>query len=192
MIPDLATMFPMIEMAGERHQCIPDIIYIYNQDNPLSEHHLNRQLQINLFDDFKKKKPYNRLIKKPVKKDLTSIKKSDAIIFAQNPAKLIRLIKSLKIHVNEIDHIFIMYQPLSLLEIDDYNSIQYLYPEIKFYRINDTINNFRDTLVEIYTKIENNYILFAKDNAIFTKPLSLFECINAIEDSSAYAFYSKT
>jgi glycosyltransferase involved in cell wall biosynthesis len=191
MVPDMAMMFPMIEMAGERHQFIPDIMYIYNQDNPLSEHHLNRQLQINLLTTLKNKNPYHRLIKKPIKKDTGNLTKSDAIIFAQNPTNLARLLKSLKTQVNGIDHIFIIYKPLSLLEIEDYNSVQNLYPEIEFYPINDIISHFRNTLVQIYDKTKNNYILFAKDDAIFTKSLSLCECIDAIEQTSAYAFYFK-
>lgn len=36
---DVATMFPMIEMAGPHIKYIPDILYIYNDDNPLSYHH---------------------------------------------------------------------------------------------------------------------------------------------------------
>jgi glycosyltransferase involved in cell wall biosynthesis len=36
---DVVTMFAMIEMAGNHIQFIPDVLYIYNDDNPLSYHH---------------------------------------------------------------------------------------------------------------------------------------------------------
>jgi|ERR1700733_222088 len=36
---DVATMFAMIEMAGMHIKFIPDILYLYNDDNPLSYHH---------------------------------------------------------------------------------------------------------------------------------------------------------
>jgi len=36
---DVVTMFAMIEMAGPHIKFIPDILYIYNDDNPLSYHH---------------------------------------------------------------------------------------------------------------------------------------------------------
>lgn len=36
---DVATMFPMLEMAGFHHKFIQDILYLYNDDNPLSYHH---------------------------------------------------------------------------------------------------------------------------------------------------------
>lgn len=36
---DVATMFPMIEMAGTHVTFIPDVLYIYNDNNPISYHH---------------------------------------------------------------------------------------------------------------------------------------------------------
>ncbi len=36
---DVATMFPMIEMAGKHIQFIPEILYVYNDSNPISYHH---------------------------------------------------------------------------------------------------------------------------------------------------------
>ena len=42
---DQVMMFPMIEMAGERHKFISDIMYIYNDENSISDHYVSRQLQ---------------------------------------------------------------------------------------------------------------------------------------------------
>lgn len=36
---DVVTMFAMIEMAGTHIKFIPEVLYIYNDDNPLSYHH---------------------------------------------------------------------------------------------------------------------------------------------------------
>jgi len=36
---DVVTMFAMIEMAGFHIKFIPEILYVYNDDNPLSYHH---------------------------------------------------------------------------------------------------------------------------------------------------------
>lgn len=39
---DLSFMFPMLEMSGESHfKFIPDILYIYNESNPLNDHKIN-------------------------------------------------------------------------------------------------------------------------------------------------------
>ena len=36
---DVATMFAMIEMAGSHIKFIPEVLYIYNDNNPISYHH---------------------------------------------------------------------------------------------------------------------------------------------------------
>lgn len=34
---DLAIMFPMVEMCGNKFKCLNDILYVYNEDNPISD-----------------------------------------------------------------------------------------------------------------------------------------------------------
>ena len=43
---DRAFMIPMLEMAGERHECIQTVLYTYNDDNPISDHMKNAQQQL--------------------------------------------------------------------------------------------------------------------------------------------------
>ena len=38
---DLAFMFPLLEIAGEHSKFLPEIDYIYNNETPLNDHHLN-------------------------------------------------------------------------------------------------------------------------------------------------------
>jgi len=46
---DFAFMYPMLEMASRGHIAyIPDVLYIYNHHNPISDHNTNRTLQIYL------------------------------------------------------------------------------------------------------------------------------------------------
>lgn len=47
MAPDLSFQFPMLEMCGEnKSRYIPDILYIYNRENPMNESKIN-QSEIN-------------------------------------------------------------------------------------------------------------------------------------------------
>ena len=56
---DLAIMFPMLEMASDGHiRFIPDVLYIYNADNPLSDIKQQRELQKRLEDVIRKKTRY--------------------------------------------------------------------------------------------------------------------------------------
>jgi len=65
MCADMACMFPMIEMAGERHRFIPEIMYTYNDQNPISDHCVSRSLQAHLDQIIRKKSRYERLAEKP-------------------------------------------------------------------------------------------------------------------------------
>ena len=61
MTGDMAVMYPMIEMCGERHKFISKPIYIYNMINPINDNKVNADLQKTLDRNIRKKKPYHRL-----------------------------------------------------------------------------------------------------------------------------------
>ena len=42
---DLAMMFPMLEMAGERFQYISKYLYVYNDDNNFNDHKVGKVKQ---------------------------------------------------------------------------------------------------------------------------------------------------
>lgn len=60
---DQAIMFPMIEMAGERHAFINQVLYIYNMTNPLGDSLVSTILQRTCESHIRSKAPYNRLEK---------------------------------------------------------------------------------------------------------------------------------
>lgn len=61
MCADMAAMIPMIEMAGERHKFIDKVLYIYNNNNPLSDHNISKSYQRKLDLYIRSKKSYKRL-----------------------------------------------------------------------------------------------------------------------------------
>ena len=54
-------MFPMVEMAGDRFQFIPQILYIYNDTNPSSDFRLRLPEQQRVNKLIRKKRPYDPL-----------------------------------------------------------------------------------------------------------------------------------
>ena len=58
---DLAFMFPMLEMSGNRAVYIKDILYIYNRQNPLNEDKVDHSVQLNEEMMIRKKKKYRRI-----------------------------------------------------------------------------------------------------------------------------------
>ena len=56
---DLAIMFPMLEMAGNRQEFMKDLLYVYNDQNPISDHKIRRREQILVAKEIRRKKKYN-------------------------------------------------------------------------------------------------------------------------------------
>lgn len=58
---DLAITFPLIEMASAHHQFIPDILYVYNYRNPISDHRVDHERQLDLENYIRALPPYPQL-----------------------------------------------------------------------------------------------------------------------------------
>jgi len=59
---DVAFIWPMVEMAGLNHfKFIPEILYIYNEGNPINDHKVNYQSVIKNHQILANKPPYNEL-----------------------------------------------------------------------------------------------------------------------------------
>lgn len=58
---DSASMLPMMEMAGDRFKFIPDILYLYNACNSLSDHLMSQELQFKLNAVIRSRQPYQKL-----------------------------------------------------------------------------------------------------------------------------------
>ena len=63
MVSDTAIMMPMLEMAAERHLFIPEVLYIYNTTNTISDHFIDRSFQRMLDTYIRALEPYKRLDK---------------------------------------------------------------------------------------------------------------------------------
>jgi len=58
---DMAIMYPLVEMAAERHAFIKQVLYIYNMSNPINDNRVNAQLQNEMDAWIRKKTRYARL-----------------------------------------------------------------------------------------------------------------------------------
>jgi len=58
---DISTMVPMIEMAGEHAKFIPDVLYVYNDENPIQQLPEEKQLTITCLAEIRKRSNYHRL-----------------------------------------------------------------------------------------------------------------------------------
>jgi glycosyltransferase involved in cell wall biosynthesis len=68
---DQAMMFPMIEMAGERHLFIKETLYLYNNTLPTNDNRINSKLQSDLEAIIRAMPPYKKLIEESKLYDYT-------------------------------------------------------------------------------------------------------------------------
>lgn len=60
---DLSFMYPMLEMAGPEHYYfVPEIMYTYNDLNPLNDHKVDINSVISIANKIRNKEPYARII----------------------------------------------------------------------------------------------------------------------------------
>jgi len=57
---DLAIMFPMLEMAGNRQEFVSEILYVYNDKNPISDSTIRRKEQLFAAKQIRRKKIYKK------------------------------------------------------------------------------------------------------------------------------------
>ena len=95
---DMATMFPMLEMAGERIACARKAVYVYNCKNPESHHTQRRDKQHNTELEIRAKAPYSRLTEARQEAEKTQDQIGYVLISDERPSQTIRLIKSLRTH----------------------------------------------------------------------------------------------
>ena len=57
---DLAFMYPMLEMAGNRSRHVVDYMYVYNKENPLSDMYIKEKQQLAAAVQIKNKPKYSR------------------------------------------------------------------------------------------------------------------------------------
>jgi len=83
---DMAFMFPMLEMAKGRVKCIQDVLYVYNEANPINDYKtkLLRQLQYDKYiRSMPKYAPLDNLWKSQ-----ESSEQIDAIVFCEHPERI--------------------------------------------------------------------------------------------------------
>lgn len=188
---DYAFMFPMIEMAGSRHQFIDDIMYLYNTQNEISDHKVSRQLQAYLAQVIRAKPKYHKL-RSSLLKQKTGKDKADIIIFSESGPKMLKeSLESIVHHMSGYGQIHVLYYGCAEAERVDYQALMENYSDVNFHEIQRNPNNFRELLKQVYLALSNKYIIFSLDQNKVIDDINLNECIDALEKTHAYCFFLK-
>jgi glycosyltransferase involved in cell wall biosynthesis len=190
---DQAMMFPMIEMAGERHAFIDHIMYSYNSSNSINDHKIGVQLQRHLAKYIRAKPRYQRLENiQNLAPYVPSGKDTNLMIFSNNGApKLYALLESIHKHVQGIDHCYVIYVADTPAHNEAYATVKKRFPHVEYVHVlQKKPDEFRSVVIfNFLLHFTQPYTLFAHDNLIITHDIDLRECIQALESTGAYGFY---
>lgn len=185
---DIAMMMPMIEMAGNRHQFIDEILYVYNDTNIINDDKINKQLQSYLSRILRSKKPYQKLKKSTMEK-IKSNNVSLVIISQENPMQLFASLESIFLWVKNIDSIHVIYRTYDEITKQGYEYIKHVWPLIQFNQIDTTNNNIKEILEMTLKNISSDFTIFSTDKMIIKQNIDLKDCVRVMQKTHAYAFH---
>ncbi len=187
---DYTFMLPMLEMCHDCFMYIPEIMYIYNRCNPISDDRLNVHLQSQSAIYVRFKDPYMPINTPPYLKIKDKKYYADIYYFSKNPEKLKTSLNSIVENISNYHSINVFF---SLNEDNEYlyKEIQELFPKVSFSLIDE--KNYKSTICNKILKndcsLRCSYILFLNDETVIDKPYNLNDCITLLEKTNADAFY---
>lgn len=193
---DVAMMLPMIEMAREHTYFIPEILYIYNTENPLNDTRKN-QTQQEYYDEFVRKKPVNEKLNYHPSDNfiLRAEDKADLLVFSYNrPLQLFATLESITKYTKGFENLFILYRADEERYVKGYLEVKKHFPTAKFFQqpnINPHLA-FKPMVLDLAfhpRRSKAKYIAFCTDDIIVKDEIDLQDCISALKETASYGFY---
>ncbi|MGE0009519.1 MAG: glycosyltransferase family 2 protein [Candidatus Babeliales bacterium] len=181
---DVAFMYPMLEMAGNRHTFIKHINYHVNTHNPLS----NRKIEFNLQEaaslDIRMRPPYPRFAKLKESSEIRHKKAiADICIISDHAKNLETLLISIKTYVTHHGMIAILYTK----QITEHQALIHKYPDYHF--IASDTQPITDSLKDFAQHALQPHILLMCTDIKVTAPLDLRDYSIVLEKTGAHGFY---
>lgn len=181
---DLAFMLPMLEMSGHHVKFIRDTLYLYNRNNPISDHRVNFQFQQECANAVRAKKPYERLKDLMVNSSKDSRKADIVIVSSGKMLSLYALLESIEKYVQGVNKISV----ICPRQRTPYEEIEKDFPKVHFIYKNELKPLFLKFLQD--SSFENSsHILLAQDDLVVKDFINLSDSIDALEKTKAYGLY---
>jgi len=189
---DLSMMMPMMEMAWEGHyRFIPDILYLYNNLNPLSDSKVNLALQEASANHIRTLPPYAPLLNAPV--SLSNLDTDICIFSYDRPMQVYACLESMHTLMKDMHQIFVLYRASNEQFALGYDKVKEAFPHVQFIRQSQNPHeDFKPLVLDVvYGKRSTPaaYIAFCVDDLLVKDHVSLKECAHALEHTGAYGFY---
>lgn len=188
---DLALLYPMLEMGKDHIQFIDEVLYLYNRENPISDHKINFAFQNQCANEIRQRPAYNTLKRLPRTLPPSS-QTADLLIFSQDrPLELFALLESIERYVKGLEKITVLYTTTHPEYDPAYLEIKIRFPHVQFVKENGP-KSFKPLCSKILfeSSLEKSpFILFATDRMVFKDQINISEGIKLLDRSGAYGLY---
>ena len=189
---DLAYMMPLVEMAGTRAHFVPEILYLYNRQNPLSDHKINFKFQEQCAQEVRHRKSLEKLEKLPTH-PVTSGERADLVIFSfHRPMQLYALLESVEEKLRGLDRISVLYRADTPDYQAGYQLAQERFPKVRFVKQKNPPYDFRDLTMQLVFEAgpsQSEYIIFGVDDMIVKEQVDLSSCIDQMRATKAHGLF---
>lgn len=180
---DLAFMFPMMEMAGNRFKYFNEILYWKSYDNPISGFRIESQLQNIGAKEIRSRPKYKELASSKVGwLDAMSSEKADVIMLLSDSSKLEQSLNCLFSTISGIGKVFVLMDTVN----DGLNHLQTPSNVFFFSLLN---KNWKETVFELLNGSVSNQILCISDDTTFDRSIKLAEAVRLLEQTGAHSFH---
>ena len=184
---DLAFMLPLLEMSGSHTKFISDILYLYNRQNPISDHRVNFPFQQECAMSVRSRKTYSNLEQLPCEQEATAL--ADLLILSSGrPLQLYALLESIDHYVEGVNKISVLY-PRSPQLTHCFEEIKKDFPHVHFLSIE---GDFKAAFLKVVDKASfetGSYLLLAQEDLLIKDFVNLNESIAVLQKTKTPALY---
>lgn len=116
---------------------------------------------------------------------------ADLVIFSYDrPMQLYALLESIEKYIKNLGSVQIIYRTSNNDFSNSYDEVITKFNNYKFYKQSNNPNrDFKLLTLSCAFNSKNDYLMFAVDDIIITDYIDIQECVKALKDTNAYAFY---
>lgn len=185
---DLAIMIPMLEMSGPHSAFIEDVLYLYNRENPISDHKIHLEFQNDCSKHIRARSCYPLLSCLP-NHDYPK-QTADLLIFSEDrPMQLYALLESIQSFVFGLRKTIVVYETSSSEMESQYLDLKMNFPNIQFFKMEENGKSLIQSIAFNSPSSPSKHIILAQDTLLVTDIIDFTKAIHALDLSRAYALF---
>lgn len=175
---DMAMFFPLLELAGKHMRCIPDVLYMYNEQTELNDYKKRLLLQLHCDKVIRSRPKYQPALSY---KRSVADKRIDILLFLTGSPIAVDLIDQLLDCASTDCTITILYQ-------DAYRSqaalLELLFPQLSYVCYEDDLTSALNDIAD-----RPGYICCLDDHCSISRALPLNVALESLQQTGALAFH---